>query len=340
MPTMPTFRALRIHETTAADGKRGVRASLEQLALTDLGPGEVVVRVAWSSLNYKDALAATGAGRILRRYPLVGGVDLSGVVESSEDPQYRPGDRVLVTGCGLSETLDGGYAERVRVPAAAVIRLPAKFDLRDAMVLGTAGFTAALALHRLEQEGLRPGQGPVVVTGASGGVGSLAVDLLAGRGHEVWAITGKPDAAAYLAALGATQVLPREGLQDGGKPLESVRWAAAIDNVGGETLARLLRGCAPAGSVAAVGLVGGADLHTTVMPFLLRGVNLLGINSSAVARDLREQVWQRLATDMAPRHLARIGQREVTLDDLLPACHDLLAGTQRGRVLVRIGGEL
>jgi NADPH2:quinone reductase len=331
---MDEFTALRIHGRAAGD------ARLARLRVADLSEGEVVVRVAWSDINYKDALAGTGAGSILRRFPLVGGVDLSGVVVESADASIAPGARVLVTGCGLSETRDGGYAEYARVPAEAIVPLPASLDLRGAMTLGTAGFAAALAVHRLEHNGLVPGQGPVVVTGATGGVGSIAIDMLATRGHEVVAVTGKPDVAGdYLRSLGATQVLARAELNLSDRPLETARWAGAVDNVGGDVLSWLLRSCHPWGSVASVGMAGGADLKVSVMPFILRGVNLLGVNSSATRREPRLALWRRIATDLAPRHLDRIVMRTVDLQTLPEAFAALLAGEVVGRTLVRVSGE-
>src|SRR5690349_24131424 len=233
---MSTFKAFRIHETA---GK--ISAGFEQISLDQLSPGEVVVQVQYSGINYKDALAATGAGKILRRYPLVGGIDLAGVVRSSDDARHRPGDAVLVTGSGLSENLDGGYTELARVPGEAVIPMPPGLDAFRAMALGTAGFTAALAIHRMERNGQAPARGPVVVTGATGGVGSLAIDMLSARGYEVIAVTGKAQAFDYLKSLGASSVITREQLALGSKPLEATRFAGAIDSVGGETLAGLTR---------------------------------------------------------------------------------------------------
>ncbi|HET9391215.1 MAG TPA: acryloyl-CoA reductase, partial [Steroidobacteraceae bacterium] len=289
---MDSFRALRIHE----QGKQ-ISARFEQLRLQDLSPGEVVVRVTHSSINYKDALAATGAGKILRRYPLVGGIDLAGVVESSSDPRYSPGQAVLVTGSSLSETHDGGYAEYARLKGDWVIPIPPGLDGASAMALGTAGFTAALAIHRMERNDQKPSQGPIAVTGATGGVGSIAIDMLSSAGYPVVAITGKPAAADYLEALGAGTLLRREEIDFGSRPLEAVRFAGAIDSVGGEMLAWLTRTVDFWGNIASIGLAGSAELKTTVMPFILRGVNLLGINSSATPRELRMQVWQRIATD-------------------------------------------
>ncbi len=322
-----TLRALRIH----AD-----RTVLETLPLGALTPGEVVIRVHWSGINYKDALAATRRAPIVRRPPLVGGIDLAGIVESSDVPQFRAGDAVLVTGCGLSETRDGGYATRARVPADAVIPLPASLTLREAMALGTAGFAAGLAVMQLQHNGLVPGSGPVIVTGASGGVGSIAIDLLAGLGHEVIALSRKPDEEGYLAGLGAREVIAPAALGIGSRPLEVERWAGAVDNVGGDLLGTLLRSTRAGGSVAAVGLAASGDLAVSLMPFLLRGVNLLGVNSSATPRPRRLEVWRRLSGDLLPRHLERIVTRTVTLEELPTVFNGYLEGTVRGRTLVRI----
>ena len=328
---MSTFKAFRIHDTA---GK--ISARFEQLSLDQLSPGDVVVRVQYSGINYKDALAATGTGRILRRHPLVGGIDLAGVVESSQDARYRPGDAVLVTGSGLSENLDGGYAELARVPGDAVIPLPAGLDAFRAMALGTAGFTAALAIHRMEKNGQAPERGRIVVTGATGGVGSIAIDMLAGRGYEVIAVSGKSDATDYLIELGARTVIPRAEFQLGSRPLEAARYAGAIDSVGGDMLAGLLRQVDFWGNVASIGLAGGAKLEITVMPFILRGINLLGINSSATRREERLEVWQRISTDLAPRHLARIACRTIAFDDLPRAFQAYIDGKVTGRTVVKI----
>lgn len=326
------FKAYRIHDL---DGK--VSARFENLTLDDLTAGEVVVRVLYSDINYKDALAATGAGRILRKFPLVGGVDLAGVVETSEDGRYRPGDAVLVTGCGLSEVYDGGYAERARVRADSVIPMPQGFDAFSAMSLGTAGFTAALAIHRMEHNGQTPAKGPVVVTGATGGVGSIAIDMLSSRGYEVIAVTGKPSSSEYLRTLGASKILLRDEIELGKRPLETARFAGAIDNVGGEMLAWLTRSVDNWGNIASIGLAGGASLNTTVMPFILRGINLLGINSSATLRDLRLAIWQRIATDLRPRHLDIIVGETIEFEALPGAFAGLLAGSVTGRTVVRVG---
>jgi NADPH2:quinone reductase len=327
-----TFKAFRIHEID-----RKIVGRFEPLRLDDLGPGNVVVRVQYSGINYKDALAATGAGKILRRYPLVGGIDLAGVVESSTDLRHAPGDRVLVTGCGLSETHDGGYAQYARLEGEWVIPMPEGLDAFTAMALGTAGFTAALAIHRMEHNGQTPAKGPIVVTGATGGVGSVAIDMLAGRGYEVVAVTGKPESVDYLKTLGAAQVLLRRDIDSGKRPLEAARFAGAIDNVGGETLTWLTRTVDTWGNIASIGLAGGAELHTTVMPFILRGINLLGINSSATLRDTRLIVWNRIATDLRPRHLEQIVTRTLPFDELPGAFAGYLEGTVTGRTVVRIG---
>jgi NADPH2:quinone reductase len=329
---MKTFRAFRIH-----DENKKIVARFENLSLDDLAPGDVLVRVTHSGINYKDALAATGAGKILRRYPLVGGIDFAGVVESSSDARFRPGEQVLVTGCGLSETHDGGYAEYARVPGDWVIAMPKGLDARAAMSLGTAGFTAALAIHLMERNEQAPGAGPIAVTGASGGVGSIAIDMLAGRGYEVIAVSGKAHASEYLHSLGAARVLAREQIDYGSRPLEATQFGGAIDSVGGKTLAWLTRTVGIRGNIASIGLAGGAELATTVMPFILRGVNLLGINSAVTPRELRLAVWARIATDLAPRHLARIVTRTVAFADLPGAFAPLMAGSMLGRTLVEIG---
>jgi acrylyl-CoA reductase (NADPH) len=327
-----TFKAFRIHENNGE-----ISARFEDLTLDALSSGEVVIQVHYSDINYKDALAATGAGKILRRYPLVGGIDLAGVVKSSDDPRFRPGAAVLVTGCGLSETFDGGYAEIARVKADSVIDMPPGLDAFDAMALGTAGFTAALAINRMERNGQTPAQGPIVVTGATGGVGSISIDMLARRGYEVIAVTGKSAAIGYLQSLGASKIVLRDQFQLGSRPLEPTRYAGAIDSVGGEMLAALTRQVDFWGNIASVGLAGGADLKTTVLPFILRGVNLLGINSSATPRNERLEVWRRIATDLRPRHLASIATRTIPFTELPQAFQGYIDGNVTGRTVVKIG---
>jgi acrylyl-CoA reductase (NADPH) len=329
---LKNFPAFRIHDT---HGK--ITARFEELTLDDLSGGDVVVRVTHSGINYKDALAASGAGKILRRYPLVGGIDFAGVVESSADARFHAGQSVLVTGCGLSETHDGGYATYARVPADWVIPMPPGLDARAAMSLGTAGFTAALAIHLMQRNEQTPGSGPIVVTGATGGVGSIAIDMLCRAGYEVIAVSGKAHALGYLKSLGAARVLAREDINFGTKPLEAVQFGGAIDNVGGKMLAWLTRSVDYRGNIASVGMAGGAELATTVMPFILRGVNLLGINSSATPRAMRLAIWNRIATDLAPRHLDRIVTSTITFADLPRAFAPLLEGRILGRTLVTLG---
>ncbi|HEX5648088.1 MAG TPA: oxidoreductase [Steroidobacteraceae bacterium] len=328
------FTAFRIHRS---DGK--ITARFDQVTLDDLTPGDVVVRVSYSDINYKDALAATGTAPILRKYPLAGGIDLAGEVVSSADPRYAPGQKVLVTGCGLSETQDGGYAEYSRLQGDWVIPLPEGISEHDAMRLGTAGFTAALAIHRMEQNGQAPAKGPVVVTGATGGVGSLAVNMLAGRGYEVVAVSGKPEADDYLRELGVTKILRRQEIDFGSRPLEAVRWAGAVDNVGGDMLTWLTRTVDFWGNIASIGLAGSPELRTTVMPFILRGVNLLGINSSATPREVRLDVWKRIATDLRPTKLHRIADRLVSFDELPLQFADYMTGGVTGRTVVKISKQ-
>lgn len=330
---MQSFRAFRIHQES---GK--IVSRMETISLNDLAEGEVVVKVRYSTINYKDALAATGAGKILRRYPLVGGIDLSGEVVSSSDPQFQPGQKVLVTGSELSETRDGGYAEYARLKSDSVVPIPAGLDEFQAMAIGTAGYTAALAVHRMEQNGQQPDGGEIVVTGATGGVGSIAVDMLAARGYSVVAVTGKQSAAEYLYRLGAARVLLRDQINTGSRPLEEAQFAGAIDNVGGELLTWLTRTVKFWGNIASIGLAASPELKTTVMPFILRGVSLLGINSVYTPRPLRMQVWQRLATDLKPRHLDVIVTRTVPFEQLPGAFDGYLTAGVTGRTVVRIAG--
>jgi NADPH2:quinone reductase len=327
---MQRFNAYRIFET---EGQ--VSARLVELGIDDLDPGEVLIRNSHSSVNYKDALAATGTGRVIRRFPVIGGVDVAGTVVTSGDPRFREGEAVLVTGYGMGVEHDGGYAEYSRVPADWVVALPQGMSPADAMAIGTAGFTAALAIMRMEQNGLKPARGPVVVTGASGGVGSVAVDLLAGLGYEVTAISGKDDQHEYLRHLGASQVLSRHTLEMGKKPLEKTIWAGAVDPVGGETLAWLTRTMKQGGTIASCGLTAGVELHTTVMPFILRGVSLLGIDSVQCPMEMRRRGWERLASDMRPRHLKEM-TRTIHFEQLPETFDALLKGAVKGRVVVEI----
>ncbi|MEI7037016.1 YhdH/YhfP family quinone oxidoreductase [Fulvimonas yonginensis] len=332
MSPSTAFRAMRIHNDQA-----GYRAGIERMDAAALTPGEVLVKVVWSSVNYKDALAGTGKGKILRRYPLNGGIDLAGHVVASTNPAFREGDAVLCTGSGLSETRDGGYAEYARLEARWTIPLPAGLSLRESMILGTAGFTAALALLRMQDNRQTPDLGPIAVTGASGGVGQLAIDIFSRAGYEVHAISGKADHFDFLRGLGARECIDRHRLAFSGKPMDSARFGGALDNVGGPMLAGLLPLVAPYGNVALCGNAGGIAFDGTVMPFIIRGVSLLGIASAGTARDLRERIWQHLADDWKPRHLDRIATREVTLDELPAVFGRMLAGDSFGRTLVRVG---
>jgi len=324
------FRAFRIFEEAGKVQGRVVSATLDELSA-----GDVVIRTVSSSVNYKDALAGTGAGKIIRRFPLIGGIDVAGTVASSADSRFREGDAVLVTGYDLGVGHDGGYAEFVRVPADWVVPIPHGLSPHDAMAIGTAGFTAALSLVDMELNGLRPGQGPVIVTGATGGVGSVAVQLIAARGYQVTAMTGKDNEHDFLRSLGAHEVLSRNGLQMGTKPLEKSLWAGAVDVVGGETLAWLTRTMMHNGCIASSGLTGGTELRTTVLPFILRGVKLLGIDSAMCPPAKRQEVWRRLATDLKPGGLRAI-VREIGLDELPTAFATLLKGEARGRFVVRV----
>ena len=323
------FDAFRIHDDA------GYRSGLEPVSLDDLSPGEVVIEAAWSSVNFKDALAGTGKGRILRRFPLVGGIDVAGHVVASSDKAFREGDPVLVTGCGLSETRDGGYSTFARLESRWTIPLPAGLTLRESMVLGTAGFTAALALFRMLDNRQSPGLGPLCVTGATGGVGSLAVDIFSRAGFEVHAISGKPDHAGYLKDIGAREVLARDALATT-RPMESARFGGGLDNVGGPMLASLLAQTAPYGNVASAGLAASPDLHTTVMPGIIRGVSLLGVASGGTARDIRDAIWARLGSDWKPRHLDAICTRETGLADLPQVFDAMLAGGSLGRTVVSL----
>ncbi len=330
---MGTFRAYRLFEENGKSAGRFV-----ELTLDDLDSGEVVVHVRYSSVNYKDALAATGVGKIIRRFPCVGGVDMVGTVHNSSDARFKVGDAVLVTGYDMGVAHDGGYAEYARVPADWVVPLPQGLTPYEAMALGTAGFTAALAIHRLEQNELAPDKGRVIVTGATGGVGSLAIQMLSQLGYHVVALTGKDSEHGYLKTLGASEILPRSEVDlKSTRPLEKAQWAGAVDAVGGETLAWLTRTMQQDGAIASFGNAGGVELHTTVFPFILRGVKLLGVDSAAVAMSLRKQVWQRLAGELKPKSLAQIAHAVpfARLPEVFPK---MLHGQSHGRAVVQITG--
>jgi NADPH2:quinone reductase len=322
-----TFRAFRLFQEK--EPGRVVDATLDELSA-----GDVVIDVACSSVNYKDALAGTGTGRILKKFPLIAGIDLAGTVTSSTDARFKPGQAVVVTGYDLGVGHDGGYAGQARVPADWVVPLPPELELFDAMAIGTAGFTAALSIVELERNGLTPASGPVIVTGATGGVGSLAVSALARLGYAVTALTGKDGEHEFVRSLGASAVLPRGTLQMGTRPLEKAQWAGAVDAVGGDVLAWLTRTMSYGGAIANSGLTAGTDLHTTVLPFILRGVKLLGIDSVMCPMPRRLEVWRRLATDMKPANLRAIA-KEIALDDLPQAFETLLKGQARGRYVVK-----
>ena len=328
---MTDYKAFRIHRDNGLH-----RAEIEDLALQDPAPGEVLIRVHYSSVNYKDALAGTGTGQILRHFPLTGGIDASGEVVKCNDRRFHEGDPVIVTGYELSTTHDGGYAEYLKVPADWIVPLPEGLDPYTAMVIGTAGFTAALALHRMETNGQNPELGPILITGASGGVGCFAVSLFDGEGYDVTAVSGKPELQDYLEHLGAAEVIGREEVKAGRHALERARWGGAVDNVGGELLASITRTLKPWGNIASVGLAGGHELNTTVMPFILRGVSLLGINSAGCPLGLRQELWQRLGTDLRPRHLDEILTQTITLNDLPATFQQMLSRKTHGRILVKI----
>lgn len=334
MPKIPkSFKAFRIH-----DDSDGYRSGVEKITLDDLSDGDVTIRVAYSSVNYKDALAATGKGKILRRYPLNGGIDVAGVVVESKSRRFRKGAEVLVTGTGLSEVRDGGYSEYLRLDSKGVVPVPKGLSLRDTMALGTAGFTAALCLFRMEALGQRPQQGPIVVTGATGGVGSMAINILSKAGYDVHAITGKVSEFDYLESLGATQCISRHDLYWGQKPLETARWAGCIDNVGGEMLDGITRVIDLYGNIASCGMAGGIGVQTTVMPFILRGVSLIGVSSANCPYDIRVKIWKKLATEWKPPMLDEIASNEVGLSGMGKVFDTMLKGGSLGRTVVKVGG--
>ncbi len=327
------FRAYRVFNE---DNK--IVSRWADLTLNELDPGEVVIRAAYSSVNYKDALATTGAGKIIRRFPCVAGIDVAGVVVSSHDARFAEGDKVIVTGYEMGVAHDGGYSELVRVPANWVVRLPLGLSLHDAMALGTAGFTAALSLYRLQQNDVKPENGKVVITGATGGVSSLAINMLKRLGYHVVAITGKDSEHEYLKSIGAEEVLPRSTMDlTSPRPLERAQWAAALDSVGGATLAWLTRTMQQNGVIASFGNAGGVELNTTVLPFILRGVRLIGIDSAATVMPLRQEIWHRLANEWRPRQLD-ILVHDVAFDQLPEVFPKLLKGEARGRTVVKIAG--
>ncbi|RJF91743.1 oxidoreductase [Noviherbaspirillum saxi] len=329
---MPRFKAYLIEQSV--DGQ--VSGHLSTLPSEGLDPGEVTIRVHYSSINYKDALAATGQGKIIRRFPCVGGIDMAGEVTESADPRFAPGQKVIATSFDIGVSHHGGYAEYARVPAKWVVPLPDGLDLKESMALGTAGFTAALGIVRMEDNGLAPSNGPVVVSGATGGVGGLAIDMLAQLGYHVVALTSKETEADYLHMLGAAEIKPTSSIDfNKVRSLEAGLWAGAIDNVGGPILHWILATMKQAGTVASIGNAASARIETTVFPFILRGVSLLGIDSGYMGFPTRQRVWERLAADLKPSHLDAV-TRIVDFDEL-PSCFgDFIAGRVKGRTIVRI----
>ena len=328
---MTEFRAFRVNRQDDQ-----VKGTVDLLHLDEISVGDVTIKAEYSSVNYKDALAATGKGKIIRNFPLIGGIDSAGIVVESNDPGFSEGDAVLVTGYELGTGHDGGYSEYVRVPANWVVPIPSSLSTYEVMALGTAGFTTALCIKRLEENGLSPDKGPFVVTGATGGVGSFAVNILSNLGYEVVAVTGKKENHDKLKALGASRILDRNEIDLDGPPLQKGEWGGAIDNVGGEVLAWLTRTMKPWSSITSVGLAGGSQLNTTVMPFILRGVSLIGISSSNCIESWRKPLWERLGTDLRPPNLEEIISAIVGMDDLPSVFDDMLAGKTAGRILVDI----
>jgi putative YhdH/YhfP family quinone oxidoreductase len=327
--------ALKAYRIFNEDGK--VVSRFVDMKVDELDPGEVLVKIAWSSVNYKDALAATGAGKIIRRFPCVGGIDLSGTVVESSDARFKKGDAVIATSYDLGVAHDGGYAQYCRVPAGWVVPMPKGLDLFESMALGTAGFTAGLAVERMEHDGLKPGNGPVVVTGATGGVGSVAVDILARAGYHVVALTGKEAESEYLKKLGAAEVMLRSSVDVTRiKPLDRAIWAGAVDNLGGDVLSWIASTMQIGGTLASIGLAASHQFNTTVMPFILRGVSLLGVDSVNAPMELRQKVWRRLGSDLKPRHLKEMAVT-VPFDELPGTFDKLLKAKMRGRTVVRIG---
>ena len=327
---MATFKAIRIDKA-----EKGTTAALTQFDEAELMDGNVTVRVEWSTLNYKDGLAITGKAPVVRRFPMIAGIDLAGTVEQSSHPQWKPGDRVICTGWGMGETHLGAYAEKARLKGDWLVRLPERMSARDAMAIGTAGFTAMLAVLALKRHGLTPQRGPLVVTGAAGGVGSVAVALLSKLDYSVTASTGRMSEAPYLKRLGAAEVIDRNELSGPAKPLARERWAGGIDSVGSTTLVNLLSMTKYGGAIAACGLAGGMDMPASVAPFILRGVSLLGIDSVMCPVEPRKIAWGRLASDLDQAKLTEMTS-EIGLEGVIEAGASILAGQVRGRIVVKI----
>lgn len=329
--TSKPFKAFIVDKT-----EESFSAEVKEVSLNDLPSGNVIVKVAYSSVNYKDGLASIPNGKIVTTYPFIPGIDLAGVIVSSDDPRFKEGDEVIATSYEIGVSHFGGYSEYAQIPGDWIVPLPKGLTLKEAMVFGTAGFTAALSVHRLEQNGLTPDQGKVLVTGATGGVGSVAVSILAKRGFEVVASTGKHSEHEYLKQIGAKEVISREEVTgEKIRALDKQLWAGAVDPVGGKTLASVLSKITYGGSVAVSGLTGGTDLPTTVFPFILRGVNLLGIDSVYCPMELRKTIWNRLASDFKPENLLETIKQEITLEELPKSLSSILKGEMRGRTIVK-----
>ena len=328
---MGTFKAIVIEK-----GEAGQHVALKDFDEKDLMDGDVAVRVEYSTINYKDGLAISGKAPVVRRFPMIAGIDLAGTVESSTHPEWKPGDKVILNGWGLGETHLGAYAEKARVKGDWLVRLPASMSPRETMAIGTAGYTAMLAVIALERAGISPARGPVVVTGAAGGVGSVAIAILSKLGYHVIASTGRLQEADYLKSLGAAEIIDRNELSGPAKPLAKERWAGAVDSVGSTTLANILSMTRYGGAVAACGLAGGMDLPTSVAPFILRGVSLLGIDSVMCPVAGRREAWKRLETDLDPSKLQAI-TTEIGLSEVIETAPRILSGGIRGRIVVKIG---
>jgi acrylyl-CoA reductase (NADPH) len=328
---MATFKAVVIEKSDA-----GQTVALKDFDEAGLMDGEVTIRVEWSTINYKDGLAIAGKAPVVRRYPMIAGIDLAGIVEQSSNPQWKPGDKVVLNGWGLGETHLGAFGEKVRVKGDWLVPLPAGISAREAMAIGTAGYTAMLCVMALERAGVTPDRGPIVVTGAAGGVGSVAISILAKRGFQIIASTGRAQEGDYLKSLGAAEIIDRKELSGPAKPLAKERWAGGVDSVGSTTLANVLSMTRYGGSIAACGLAGGLDLPTSVAPFILRGVSLLGIDSVMCPMPLRREAWKRLETDLDRSKLAAM-TTEIGLADVIATAPKILEGSVRGRIVVKIG---